>query len=113
MKFPPINLWSYPHVNPLTPKTFERKQKMDGWLRARAEAIRRRTNIWRQRSAAPPNVLQEREIRERKIMQRHCPCCGGPLMLLSSYRSKVCYDCRRSFTWELEPGQQPLVKATR
>ncbi len=42
-----------------------------------------------------------------------CPYCKKHMMLLSSYRVKICYDCKREFEWNLDEKQHPLVKHQR
>ena len=42
-----------------------------------------------------------------------CPKCGRGMLLFSSNKEKICNDCRTVYDWPLNPGQMPLVRATR
>ncbi len=42
-----------------------------------------------------------------------CPLCGKGMLLFFSLRRKACVDCRKEFPWELDKGQQPLIKHQR
>lgn len=42
-----------------------------------------------------------------------CPECGAGMMLLRSLHAKICTDCEKAYTWDLKPGQMPLIKYQR
>lgn len=42
-----------------------------------------------------------------------CPICGNSMLLFSSLRLKACVDCYKTFPWELDKDQKPLVQHQR
>lgn len=42
-----------------------------------------------------------------------CPCCRGPLISYSSMNIRECVDCGHMYSWDLDPGQKPLVTNNR
>jgi len=48
-----------------------------------------------------------------KKTSNDCPECGRGMLLFSSHKEKICNDCRIVYEWNLNPGQQPLIKHQR
>ncbi len=43
-----------------------------------------------------------------------CPECGSShIALFSSFHKRLCTECYTWLTWELEPGQEPLIGPAR
>ena len=42
-----------------------------------------------------------------------CPKCKVGMLLLYSLRKKLCVECRAEYAWELDKGQQSLIKHQR
>ena len=42
-----------------------------------------------------------------------CPVCKRGMLLFHSYRIKACVDCRIVYSWDLDPGQFPLIQHQR
>lgn len=45
---------------------------------------------------------------------KKCPKCGSPfLVLYQSMNQKQCAECRLTFDWFLDEGQQPLITSSK